>query len=150
MRFVGRQKLAKGLLRIQSRGHKTFGFDPLTGRQLHADRTTFAYQNRSQFAACANLAAMFANVAGQRIGQLLDLAQQIVGAGVGRVRRPIAADAAVVMAVPFLDQLGVLLEARMADRRRIAVLAVGQRARLPRTPPPADTPSAPMLRSGCG
>jgi hypothetical protein len=73
------------------------------------------------------LREMGVDVAAVCVGELLDLAQQVVGASVGRVRRPIAADAAVIVAVPALDQLSILLEARLADGATVLVLAGRQR-----------------------
>ena len=70
------------------------------------------------------------HVATVRVGELLDLAQEVVGAGIRRVRRPIAADAADVVAVPALNQLGILLEARLADGGAVLVPAASERARL--------------------
>ena len=74
------------------------------------------------------LRQMGMHVAAMRLGELPDLAQQIVRAGVGRVRRPIAADASRVVAVPARDQLGILLQARLADGGDVFIAARGDRA----------------------
>ena len=98
------------------------------------------------------LAEMGVDVAAVAVGQPRDFAQKVVGAGVRRVRCPIAADAAAVVAVPAFDQIGILAQARLADGAAVVITAGGKCCRIGIVDTPGDDRTQPEIggRTGAG